>query len=210
MNPRFAGHSARIALTAGGLIAAGSALAERYVAELRPMNADAVGRAAEGTATFEIDKGQLDITVDATGLAPGVMHLQHYHGFPDGQEAACPSQTADTNGDGYIDLLETEDAAGTTMVPLHARPQSLELSSDPYPVASDQGAIGYEQSVAVDELTAALENKFTVSELSLEDRVVILHGILPEAELPDSVRSLPGVPAQVTLPVACGTIEAVE
>jgi hypothetical protein len=35
----------------------------------------------------------------------------------------------------------------------------------------------------------------------------IVHGVAQDAELPDTVKSLPGVPAQMTLPVACSVIE---
>lgn len=184
-----------------------SAAQERYVAELRPLNAEALGRSAGGTATLHVEDGRLTITVAADGLAPETMHLQHYHGFPEGKDASCPTPQADTNGDGFIDLIETEATAGTTMVPFHDDPASLDIASETYPVATEEGAVRYSQTVAVDELERALEDKFGVSELALERRVVFLHGTAPDADLPESVRSLPGVPAQATLPVACGAIE---
>lgn len=186
------------------------ALAERYVAELRPLNAGVVGRAAEGTATFEVENGQLNLSVQAKGLAPGVMHLQHTHGFPKGGGATCPTAAADANRDGYVDLRETEATAGTTMIPLHGMPQSLEIPADSYPVADAKGEIHYRHSVRLAKLTSALKSKFGVAEPAFGDRVVFLHGTAADAKLPDSVASLPGVPARVTLPVACGAIRRVD
>lgn len=56
------------------------------------------------------------------GVPPSLEHWQHFHGFKDNQEAACQVAAADTNGDGVIDLIETEASAGTKMVPFNADP----------------------------------------------------------------------------------------
>lgn len=183
---------------------------ERFVAELAPVNAEVLGLSGSGTATFTIEDGQLAIEVDASGLAPGIVHIQHYHGFPEGQDATCPTAEADINGDGYVDLIETEATAGTTMVPFHEELVSLEIPSETYPVADDKGTTHYEQTVAVDELEQALEEKFGVAELTLDRRVVFVHGVPADTDLAGSVQSLPDVPAHVTLPVACGVIERAE
>lgn len=198
-------------LAAAGLIGPAAAqTAESYVAELAPVNADALGLSGSGTAEFSIDNGQLTITVDAEGLAPGIVHIQHYHGFPDGQDATCPAADADANDDGFVDLLETEATAGTTMVPFHQELLSLKVPSETYPETDAKGATHYENTVAVDELEQALQEKFGVAELVLDRRVVFIHGVPADTELPDTVQSLPDVPAHVTLPVVCGVIEQAE
>ncbi|GAB2778160.1 hypothetical protein GCM10027040_00470 [Halomonas shantousis] len=203
----FLGISAVAAIGPGTVAAAQPS--QHFVAQVAPLNTEKVGTSAKGTATFDIAEGQLTITVDAEGLTPG-MHLQHYHGFPEGRDATCPAADADTNGDGLIDLIETEPMAGTTMVPFHANPASLTIANDTYPEVGQDGSLHYEQTVSVDDLEKALQEKFGVSELALEDRVVFLHGVGPNVSLPDTAQSLPDVPAHVTLPVACGTIEAVD
>lgn len=197
-----------VALLTTGFAQAGVAqAAEQYVAELMPLNATSPDLTVGGTVTFTVDAGQLMITTTADGLAPRIMHMQHYHGFPGGDAATCPLPPADTNGDGYIDLIETEPMAGTTMVPLHEDPASLTIASDTYPTADESGAVRYQQGVSIDRLRQALGDKFGIPELELEKRVVFLHGVAPDTGLPASVQSLPGVPAQMTLPVACGVIE---
>lgn len=183
-----------------------------YRAELKPMNAEAAGSEARGTATFGISDGQLAIRVEAEGTPPGMMHLQHFHGFPeDGRDAACPAGDADANGDGIVDLIETEPVAGRTMVPFHEDPVSMEIVADSYPTAGEDGAYSYMVGVSHTELREAFGETFAqAGDLDLTDRVVFIHGVPEDAELPDSVQSLGDVPAHVTLPIACGEIERVE
>jgi hypothetical protein len=192
------------------LLAAQAQAAERFTAKLAPLNSDKIGTSASGTANLEIEDGKLTISIEAAGLAPGLMHLQHFHGFPDGKAATCPTSQADTNGDGYVDLIETEPMSGTTMVPFHAHPTTLEIPDDTYPASDKTGAAHYRQTVSVAELEKALEKKFKAPVLALTKRVIFLHGVANDAKLPDTVKSLPGAPAQVTLPVACGVIEAAQ
>jgi hypothetical protein len=182
--------------------------AERYIAKLVPLNAEKIGTSASGTAELQVADGKLTVSIDVKGLTPGLMHLQHFHGFPDGKDATCPTAKEDTNGDGYVDLIETEPVAGTTMLPFHAHPATLEIPNDTYPVADKNGAAQYWHSDSVAELEKALKEKFKAPGLDLAKRVIFIHGVASDAKLPDSVKSLPGVPAQVTIPVACGKIEA--
>lgn len=178
-----------------------------YSAELEPLNTNVTENAAGGTANFIIAGDTLTLGVTATGLYPEIMHLQHYHGFTDGREASCPPPEADTNGDGIIDLIETQEYTGITLVPLHANPVSLEIQNQTYPTAGEDGSYSYEQVVSASALEDALQSAHGIEELALERRTVFLHGINPDTELPESVQSLPGVPAHVTLPVACGELE---
>lgn len=183
---------------------------EVYVAHLHSLNNKAAGHETAGGARFVISGDKLTITVNAHGLPPGIMHMQHIHGFPNGNAASCPGENADTNGDGYVDLHETEAASGTTMVPLSGDPVSMEIATDTYPKASASGAYHYRKTVSLSALEAAFSQKFPGQKLDLDRRVVYIHGVLPTTKLPSSVASLGTVPAQVTLPIACGKIERVK
>jgi hypothetical protein len=192
------------------LLSAPAAAGERFIANLHPLNADKIGTSAHGTATLEVAGGTLSVTIELAGLPSGLMHLQHFHGFPDGKNASCPGASADTNGDGYVDLIETEPLAGTTMVPFHAHPATLEIPSDSYPVADKEGKARYQKNEVVADLEKALKDKFKAPVLALDKRVIFVHGVKNSPPLPDTVKSLPGVPAEVTLPIACGEIEPVK
>lgn len=187
----------------------GQAGAETYVARLEPMNSSVTGSEAKGEAKFIIDGDKLTITVDAEGTSGGIMHLQHFHGFADGSKAAsCPTADADANKDGIIDLIETESIAGTTMVPFHDDPVSLQIPSDTYPTASPRGAYRYEHSVSLKDLQDAFAKAFNGQGLDLDKRVVFVHGVFTDTKLPATVASLGDIPANITLPIACGKIEA--
>jgi hypothetical protein len=99
-----------------------------YKAELSPLNSKTTGSDARGEAT---SGDQLTIHVSAKGVSPNMEHLQHLHGFAKGDRVSkCPTARDDTNGDGIIDLIETDPVAGTTMVPFHDDPVSMEMVKD--------------------------------------------------------------------------------
>lgn len=180
---------------------------EVYVAHLHSLNSNAAGSRATGEARFTIHGDSLTISVNVRGVPPGIMHMQHIHGFTNGNAASCPAADADVNHDGYVDLHETEAASGTTMVPLSGDPASMEIATDTYPKASAAGVYHYKETVSLKALEAAFAKQFPGQKLDLGRRVVYVHGVLPTTKLPSSVASLGTVPAQVTLPIACGKIE---
>ena len=177
-----------------------------YVAHLHPLNSKAAGHETTGEAQFTINGDALTISVKARGLSPGIMHMQHLHGFKDDRFASCATEAADVNRDGIVDLAETEPASGTTMVPLSADPVSMNIATDTYPKASAEGVYSYQETVSLKALEAAFAKSFDGQKLDLGHRVVYIHGVLPNTKLPASVASLGTVPAQVTLPIACGEI----
>lgn len=180
-----------------------------YVAKLVPLNRDITKLETTAEARFTIKGDALAITVDAKGLPPGMMHLQHFHGFKDGDAATCPTAAADANHDGIIDLIETEPISGTTMVPFHDNPAGMEIVRDTYPKAGADGIFHYKQAVSLKALQAGFLKAFGSDQLNLERRVVFIHGVFPATKLPASAASLGTIPAQVTLPIACGKIDRV-
>jgi hypothetical protein len=176
-----------------------------YVAQLHPMNAKVTGHQTNGKARFTVQGDSLTISVKVKGAAPGITHWQHFHGFKDNRDATCATESADKNRDGIVDLIETEPATGTTMVPFIDDPVSMNVAEGRYPKASADGTYEYRQTVSLQALSAAFSKAFDGSKLDLDRRVVLIHGT-PNT-LPKSVASLGPIPAQVTLPIACGTIE---
>ena len=176
-----------------------------YVAQLHPMNPKATGHRTTGEARFTVQGDSLTINVKVKDAAPGITHWQHFHGFKDSRDASCAAQSADKNGDGIVDLIETEPASGTTMVPFIDDPVSMNVAEGAYPKAAADGTYEYRQTVSLEALTAAFSKDFDGAKLDLDRRVVLIHGT-PNT-LPKSVASLGPIPAQVTLPIACGIIE---
>jgi hypothetical protein len=181
-----------------------------YSAKLHPMNTKVTGLETTGEARFSINGDTLTITISAQKLPPDIVHWQHFHGFKDNSDAACPTEAADVNHDGIIDLIETEPAAGTTMVPFDEDPAAMDVGGGTYPKAGADGTFQYQKTVSLKALDAAFAKAFGDKDLDLERRVVFVHGVLESTELPASVASLGTVPARVTLPIACGEIKRVQ
>lgn len=177
-----------------------------YVAPLEPLNPSVAGEAFSGEARFTITGDQLVITVKASGVPAGIEHWQHVHGFADGRVAACPTMEADANGDGLVDVIETEPIAGITMIPLNGDPVRMDVTDATYPVASSTGSLSYTKTVSLAALEQAFAKAFPGQRLSLERRVVFLHGVPASTSLPATVASLGTIPAHVTLPIACGVV----
>ena len=178
----------------------------RYVAQLQPMNAAAAGGSTTGQASFTEHAGELVIDLQVKGAPAGMEHWQHFHGFKDGQPATCPTAASDANHDGIVDLIETGPSSGTTMVPFITHPASMNIPHGTYPVADASGTYHYHVTVPVAELQAAFAKQFPGQKLDLDKRVVFIHGVPATTRLPASVQSLGPIPAQVTLPIACGVI----
>ena len=176
-----------------------------YTAHLHPVNAKVTGHRTTGEARFTMNGDSLTISIKVKDAAPGLTHWQHFHGFKDNRDATCATESADKNRDGIVDLIETEPASGTTMVPFIDDPVSMNVAEGSYPKASADGTYEYQQTVSLEALTTAFSKAFDGARLDLDRRVVLIHGT-PNT-LPKSVASLGPIPAQVTLPIACSTIE---
>ena len=180
-----------------------------YKAELSPLNAKTTGSDASGEATFRISGDRLTICVTAKGVPPNMEHLQHFHGFAKGDRISrCPTAGDDKNGDGIIDIVETEPVAGTTVVPFDADPVGMSAVNDTFPRAGADGSYSYQKTVSLKALEAAFTKKFAGQRLDFDRRVVFLHGVPPSTELPATAASLDHLPAQLLLPIACGEIRA--
>jgi hypothetical protein len=132
-----------------------------YVAQLRPMNSKATGHRTTGEARFTVQGDSMTISIQVKGAAPRLTHWQHFHGFKDNRDATCATESTDKNRDGIVDLIETEPASGTTMVPFIDDPVSMNVAEGTYPKASGDGTYEYQQTASLEALTAALVRPLT-------------------------------------------------
>lgn len=179
--------------------------AREYRAALRAVNP----QYATGGGRFEMvrDGDELFIAMTIENLTPNMMHLQHLHGSRDGMHARCPPMSRNAMDGEVVDLIDTRQFSGVTLIPLHDDPTSLKIKTDTYPKSDQVGGYTYSQKVDWSDLQQAVKDKYGIDELDLSRLVVYIHGVPQNANLPESTRSLEGVPAHATLPVACGELE---
>jgi hypothetical protein len=180
---------------------------KRYVAHLSPLNAGThhvesgsfTIPTAGGTAVVTVKGDDVTVTIKVHGVTARTLHPQHIHAG-----TMCPSASDDGNHDGFVDVIEGLPKYGPILVPLDSNLRSSAPSLD-FPVADASGRYRYSESASKAHLQAELKQA-----LKLADRHVVIHGISPTAPLPASVKSLPGLPAWATLPVACGELNRVK
>ena len=127
-------------------------LTKEYTANLMELNHSGV----MGTATLMLEGNMLTVKIDAMGLEANKLHPQHIHGFTDNtRNSTCPTMSADTNGDGLVDLPEGLPSYG---------PVLLELT--PFPTADANGEIHYMKTFTIDG-----------SVLPLQNRAIVIHGL---------------------------------
>lgn len=184
-------------------------LEEVYEAQIQSLNSNITKTQTNGTAKFVISGDTLTAIIQIKDAPPEMEHWQHFHGFVNDSIATCASSDQDKNKDGIVDVTETEPVSGTTMVPFNAQPAEMQLGSNTYPKSGADGSYNYEVKIPLKQLQGAFAKSFGDSALHLDRRVLYIHGVPSGTNLPASVASVGDIPAQVTLPIACGKIEEV-
>lgn len=137
------------------------------------------GSGVHGTATISVRDGALTVVLNAVGHEVGEVHAQHIHGFTDETDGSCPPAGFDPDGDGVLTVGEGAAFYGPVQLPL-----------TPFPAPANRGgAISYHATFSLDDLV------FTPDDLVRKS--MVLHGATVAGAYVGS------------LPVACGTVEAV-
>lgn len=183
-----------LATTSAGAARPPDAGLKTYVADLStPLNPQVSG--ASGTATITLQGDDLNVAITMSGLDDTV-HAQHIHFGPICPEPA-PMSEDDTNGDGFVDVLEGLPDYGGIFVNLDSDLDDPDHNAFPSGSSYTYTASGSRSAIQDSSGTA----------LKLDRRHVVIHGV--SEDLPDSVATLPGLPPESnsgTLPVACGEL----
>src|SRR5690606_25403036 len=162
----------------------------RYHVVLQPLAPELFG-ASEGTLDIEISGDRFITTVNMRDVHSGVKHYQTILGHGD-----CPDLTDDVNGDGIIDITEAFVRTGKILIPLDSNLGSQLKGMDYGPIANNLGQYVYKRSTSLAELLVELRSgdpdltdavvklPFGMN-LNLPGRVVLVHGIYPDTNLPD-------------------------
>jgi hypothetical protein len=159
----------------------------------------------------EIEGDEIVTRVQVRNAPRNVIHKQYIY-----SGRRCPNMADDTNGDGYLDWKEVQEAVGPILIPLDEN--LLPQDEGGYPRSNARGNYNYVKRASLSRILADLRAPVDDSndgfgrlrpdqELNLEGRVVIIHGIEQSVNLPYSVASSPNDPAHLSLPICCGVIE---
>ena len=134
-----------------------------------------------GRAVLLLDQDARTVTVDiqASGLEPGQMHIQHIHGFDDDTDAKTPTIAQDDDGDGFVELAEGLETYGPIQLNLTLNPENTDQTM--FPTVGDDGMLRYHevfQFAANDPDASAIFDGIT----PLEAKEIVLHGLTTTAQ----------------------------
>jgi len=220
------GVTAAVALGWGGLgtpVSAAPAMqTQSYHAQLEPLSNSGV----RGTTDLSLTDNKLTVSIQASGLEPGQVHMQHIHGLlTDGGKALCPTAAQDTNNDGFISLLEGATTYGVIKLNFTS-PQTAFGPNDTmvngtkvfapfagmpnmndFPVADANGNVNFNETYTFDMSNPSAVAAYN-SIKTLSNQEIVLHG----ATVPQNIDTVGGstTPAYDPLfPVACADITQV-
>ncbi|OLF11367.1 hypothetical protein BU204_30495 [Actinophytocola xanthii] len=175
---------------------------------------DLNGTGATGTAILTpAAGGALTVSIEASGMTPNAPHAQHIHGSASGHDFMCPTKSADTDGDGFVNTEEGLPAYGDIFVSLTTQGDTTKTSGlavDRMPTANAEGVLNYERTIEASALPAG-----TIEHL--KDLHVVQHGIdvndngaydmeaLGESTFAKSL-GVDGIPEEATNPATCGMV----
>lgn len=182
---------------------------QKYVYDLAEVaDNDPLG-SPEGTVKLMgLPNGRIEVTIEATGLAPNLPHAQHLH-VPVDEETGdfvrgqCPGEDADTDGDGLVDTLEGAPAYGGVVQSLTTTGDTSGASAlavERFPVADEDGTLSYQRT-------------FTPTDARVHDQLgeveVVVHGVDINGDgaydFGAGESSLdPNLPLEATIPAVCG------
>lgn len=111
-----------------------------------------------GVVTLVEHDGQVKVNLNAHGLEPGQMHMQHIHGFGNGNQAHCPDMSL-AGADGVLTLAEGLPAYG---------PVKITLGHDVTPVSD----LAYSRTFTSTDAGAA-----ETSLGAFDQYVIVVHGL---------------------------------
>ena len=124
------------------------------------------------------------------------------------------ANAADTNGDGFVDIVEAMAAGGDVLLPLDDDPSNQDM--DTFGRSDSSGRLTYSETVPLKDVMDAISGtdddaddhiaKISGSSADWASYIVEIHGVADDTSLPDTVQTEDGKSKQETLPVACANL----
>lgn len=165
-----------------------------------------------GTAVINIVDDKIDIKLNLINSPANVRHIQSIHAI-----GRCPLAASDKNNDSIIDVQEGMSEYGQILIPLDSDLSSHESGFDYSPSSNSAGAYSYQEDASLASMLADLyapdanPSDYLIKlrpkdKFNLENKTFVVMGISANIALPTTVASIHELPAEATIPIACGTI----
>lgn len=167
--------------------------------------------AATGDTTVKaLPNGRIEVTVVADGLAPGLPHAMHLHGFLDQADGGCPGPDAAGEGDIVVTTLDGAPDYGGVVASLttsgDTSPDSA-LALDRFPVADEDGHLEYARAIEVPEDVYDEAGRLQVVVHGADFDGNGAYAFNEGDPFASQASSLNGaVPLEATVPVLCGGV----
>ncbi len=150
-------------------------------------------------------------------FAGGVKAWHPQHVYTGGR---CPTSNDDTNGDGFIDIVEAEAVLGKILIPLDADISSQSAGERFYPLGDLSGYYHYERITNFGRFLEDLQKPDVDpaddvvkldpgAGLNLTGRTVLIRGVVETVVFPETVATKGRFRPFQTFPIACGVFEEV-
>jgi hypothetical protein len=175
---------------------------QSYQADLQALN----HQDASGTLTLSLNGNKATITEHTDGLAATFMggpfpHVQHIHG---GAQGACPTMSADKNGDGIVDTVEGQPSYGGILTTLSTKGDTSPKAGTNVKTAPAGASYDYSRTITLDSKT--------MDALKAGAAVVVVHGDDPsklsKKAQGEKSNLVPSLPLAATAPALCGKLAA--
>ncbi len=182
-----------------------------YMAKFITLNPQVNGT-LPGSASFYVEEDKLTAYLRLFAGGPQAWHRQALY-----SGSRCPTIADDTNGDGFIDVLEGEKVWGKIILPLDADISTQKAGQNFYPVGDLSGSYYYERFASLPRVLKDLRSEDPNPEdeimkigpnepFNFEKKVVVVQGVVQSVSLPATVATSGRRLAFQTLPITCGVI----
>lgn len=190
----------------------GSNIQGNYIARFTTLNSHINGT-VPGSVTLSRNKDRVMVFLRLFAGYPKAWHQQKIY-----EGTRCPTLADDTNGDGFIDILEAEAVLGKMLIPLDADISSQRSGRNFYPLGDPSGSYYYERTTSFSRLFRDLKDIKNQTEeykklgpdegFSIEGKAVLVQGVSAEVEFPETVQSQTRYKPFQTIPITCGIFES--
>jgi hypothetical protein len=182
-----------------------------YQGLFRPINEKLLGK-LNGALNISRKNNEIVFDVRINGIPAWSVHPQSIY-----EGTRCPTPADDINKDGFIDIVEGQKVYGSVIIPLDGDLNNQKARSAWHPVSDQFGHYIYSEKADFDQFFMDLQKKDedltdniikidSSTGLNLVGKVVVIHGVHENTNLPATVVSMNGMPKHESIPVACAVI----